>query len=114
MKTPTTAAMTRGSPSDIALGHVADPTAPRQDQAELATPPSAPTSSTPRQNVRHLLASRWSNSTDYRFELVAAGVSEDLAYVVGLEHIANSVNGIPVEPCTARHPQLPPPDDEWT
>ena len=48
------------------------------------------------------LASRWSNCTDYRFELVAAGVSEDLAYVVGFEHIANSVNGVPVEPYTLR------------
>lgn len=50
------------------------------------------------------LATRWSNSTDYRFELVAAGVSEDLAYVVGFEHIANSVNGIPVEPYTRASP----------
>jgi ketosteroid isomerase-like protein len=48
------------------------------------------------------LASRWSNSTDYRFELVAAGVSENLAYLVGFEHIANSVNGVPVEPYTLR------------
>ena len=48
------------------------------------------------------LASRWSNGTDYRFEPVAAGVSEDLAYVVGFEHIANSVNGVPVEPYTLR------------
>ena len=48
------------------------------------------------------LASRWSSGTDYRFELVAAGVSEDLAYVVGFEHIANSVNGVPVEPYTLR------------
>ena len=29
---------------------------------------------------------RWSNGTDYRFELVAAGVSGDLAYLVDLEH----------------------------
>ncbi len=50
----------------------------------------------------HWLASRWSNGTDYRFELVAAGVSESLAYVVGFEHIANSVNGDPVEPYTRR------------
>jgi hypothetical protein len=60
MKTSPTAAMTRGSPSDIALGHIADATAPRQDQAELATPPSAPTSSTPHQSVRHLHSrTRW-------------------------------------------------------
>jgi ketosteroid isomerase-like protein len=48
------------------------------------------------------LASRWSNSTDYRFDLVAAGVSGDLAYMIGFEHIANSVLGIPVEPYTLR------------
>jgi len=48
------------------------------------------------------LASRWSNCTDYRFELVTAGVSGNLAYVVGFEHIANSVNDVPVEPYTLR------------
>lgn len=48
------------------------------------------------------LASRWSNGTDYSFEVVAAGVSGDLAYVVGFEHIANSVNDLPVEPYTLR------------
>jgi ketosteroid isomerase-like protein len=48
------------------------------------------------------LASRWSNSTDYRFDLVAAGVSGDLAYMIGFEHIANSVLGTPVEPYTLR------------
>ena len=36
------------------------------------------------------------------FDLVAAGVSGDLAYLVGFEHIANSVVGIPVEPYTLR------------
>jgi ketosteroid isomerase-like protein len=48
------------------------------------------------------LASRWSNSTDQRLDLVAAGVSGDLAYMVGFEHIANSVEGVPVEPYTLR------------
>ena len=52
--------------------------------------------------VLRWLASRWSDSTDYRFDLVAAGVSGDLAYVVGFEHIANSVLGVPVEPYTLR------------
>jgi ketosteroid isomerase-like protein len=52
--------------------------------------------------VLRWLASRWSNSTDYRFDLVAAGVSGDLAYLVGFEHIANSVLGVPVEPYTLR------------
>jgi len=48
------------------------------------------------------LASRWSNSTDYHFDLVAADVSGDLAYIVGFERIANSVVGAPVEPYTLR------------
>jgi len=48
------------------------------------------------------LAARWTDSTDYRFDLVAAGVSGDLAYMVGFEHIANSVEGVPVEPYTLR------------
>jgi len=48
------------------------------------------------------LASRWSNCTDQRLDLVAAGVSGDLAYMVGFEHIANSVVGVPVEPYTLR------------
>src|SRR5215203_4842279 len=52
--------------------------------------------------VLRWLASRWSNSTDYRFDLEAAGVSGDLAYVVGFEHIANSVLGVPVGPYTLR------------
>jgi len=52
--------------------------------------------------VLRWLASRWSNSIDYRFDLVAAGVSGDLAYVVGFERIANSVLGAPVDPYTLR------------
>jgi ketosteroid isomerase-like protein len=48
------------------------------------------------------LAARWSDRTDQRLDLVAAGVSGDLAYLVGFEHIANSVNGVPVEPHTLR------------
>lgn len=48
------------------------------------------------------LAARWSDSTDYRFDLVAADVSGDMAYMVGFEHIANSVVGVPVEPYTLR------------
>lgn len=55
------------------------------------------------------LAARWSDSTDYRFEVVTAGFSGDLAYLVGFEHIANSVFGVPVEPYNpARHSHLPP------
>jgi hypothetical protein len=37
------------------------------------------------------LATRFSNLTDYRFELVAAGASGDLAYTVGYEHITVSM-----------------------
>lgn len=60
------------------------------------------------------LAARWSEATDYRFDLVAADISGDLAYMIGFEHIANSVVGDPVEPYTLRvthifrHEQ-----DEW-
>jgi ketosteroid isomerase-like protein len=50
----------------------------------------------------HWLASRWSNCTDQRVEIVAAGVSGDLAYTVGFEHTAVSVDGAPVEPYTLR------------
>jgi ketosteroid isomerase-like protein len=52
--------------------------------------------------VLRWLASRWSDSTDYRFDLVATGASGDLAYLVGFEHIAHSVEGVPVEPYTLR------------
>jgi len=48
------------------------------------------------------LAARWSDPTDYRFELVAADVSGNLAYMGGLEHIANPVLGVPVEPYILR------------
>jgi ketosteroid isomerase-like protein len=55
------------------------------------------------------LASRFSNCTDYRFELVAAGASGDLAYTLGYEHITFSMDGGPVAPITLRgHPCLPP------
>jgi ketosteroid isomerase-like protein len=48
------------------------------------------------------LASRFSDCTAYRFELVAAGVSGDLAYTVGYEHTAVSIDGSPVEPYVLR------------
>jgi ketosteroid isomerase-like protein len=47
--------------------------------------------------VFHWLASRFSNLTDYRFELVAAGASGDLAYTLGYEHVSFSMDGGPVE-----------------
>jgi ketosteroid isomerase-like protein len=48
------------------------------------------------------LASRFSDCTAYRFELVAAGVSGDLAYTVGYEHTTASIHGTPVEPYVLR------------
>ena len=48
------------------------------------------------------LASRFSDCTSFRFDLVAAGVSGDLAYTVGYEHTSVSVDGVPVEPYTLR------------
>jgi len=48
------------------------------------------------------LGSRFSDCTAYRFELVAAGVSGDLAYTVGYEHTSVSMDGVPIEPYTLR------------
>jgi ketosteroid isomerase-like protein len=60
------------------------------------------------------LASRFSNCTDYRFELVAAGASGDLAYTLGYEYISFSMDGAPVEPWTLRVTHLYRREDgEW-
>ena len=48
------------------------------------------------------VASRFSNCTPYRFELIAAGVSGDLAYTVGFEHATRSMDGGPAESVTLR------------
>jgi ketosteroid isomerase-like protein len=48
------------------------------------------------------IASRFSDCTAYRFDLVAAGVSADLAYTAGYEHVSASMDGVPVEPFTLR------------
>jgi len=48
------------------------------------------------------VASRFSNCTAYSFDLVAAGVSGDLAYTVGYERSSLSADGGPVEPNTLR------------
>jgi ketosteroid isomerase-like protein len=45
---------------------------------------------------------RFSTCTTFRFELVAAGVSGDLAYTVGYEHTAVSIDGVPAEPYMLR------------
>jgi ketosteroid isomerase-like protein len=42
-----------------------------------------------------VVASWFSDCTSYEFELVAAGVSGDLAYTVGFEHTSASVEGVP-------------------
>lgn len=41
------------------------------------------------------VAAQFSDSREYRFEVVAAGVSGDLAYTIGFEHNTVSVNGRP-------------------
>jgi ketosteroid isomerase-like protein len=48
------------------------------------------------------LGSGFSDCSSYRFELVAAGVSGDLAYTVGYEHTTVSWDGIPLDPYTLR------------
>ena len=48
------------------------------------------------------VASRFSNCTAYRFELIAAGLSGDLAYTVGFEHSTRSMDGGPAESVTVR------------
>jgi ketosteroid isomerase-like protein len=60
------------------------------------------------------LASRFSDCTAYRFELVAAGVSRDLAYTVGYEHTSVSMDGVPVKPYTLRVTHVyRREDDQW-
>jgi ketosteroid isomerase-like protein len=48
------------------------------------------------------LGSGFSDCTSYRFELLAAGVSGDLAYTVGHEHTSVSWDGTPLDPYTLR------------
>jgi ketosteroid isomerase-like protein len=48
------------------------------------------------------LGAHFSDCTAYRFELVAAGVSGDLAYTAGYEHTSVSWDGAPIEPYTLR------------
>jgi ketosteroid isomerase-like protein len=52
--------------------------------------------------VSRWIASRFSNCLSYDFELVAAGVSGDLAYTVGYEHCTRSWDGGPPEDATLR------------
>jgi ketosteroid isomerase-like protein len=48
------------------------------------------------------LGSLFSDCTAYEIEVVAAGASSDLAYLVAFEHATASVNGVPSEPFTLR------------
>ena len=48
------------------------------------------------------LGEHFSDCTAFRFELVAAAVSGDLAYTVGYEHTSASWDGVPLEPYTLR------------
>jgi ketosteroid isomerase-like protein len=48
------------------------------------------------------LAAGFSDCTSYRFDLIAAGVSGDLAYTTGYEHTSVSWDGVPLEPYTLR------------
>jgi ketosteroid isomerase-like protein len=60
------------------------------------------------------IAARWSDCTDQRVEILAAGVSGDLAYTVELEHTSVSVDGGPVAPYTLRVTQVYRREDgEW-
>jgi ketosteroid isomerase-like protein len=52
--------------------------------------------------VHRWVASRFSNCTAYRFDLIAAGVSGDLAYTVGFEHSTRSMDGGPAKSVTLR------------
>ena len=52
--------------------------------------------------ISRWVASKFSDCKEYNFELIAAGVSGDLAYSVGYEHSVRSVNGGTAEPATLR------------
>jgi ketosteroid isomerase-like protein len=48
------------------------------------------------------VASRFSNVSDYRFDVLVADVIGDMAYSVGYERFTGSIDGRPVEPITVR------------
>jgi ketosteroid isomerase-like protein len=48
------------------------------------------------------VASRFSNVSDFRFDIEVADVSGDLAYTIGYERFNGSIDGRPVEPITVR------------
>jgi ketosteroid isomerase-like protein len=53
-------------------------------------------------NAFHWLAEKFSNCTAFDFELLAAGVSGDLAYTTGVERATRSWDGGPPESTTLR------------
>ncbi len=53
-------------------------------------------------DVSRWAASRFADCTAYSFELIAAGVSGDLAYTVGYEHSTRSIDGNPRTEGTVR------------
>ena len=48
------------------------------------------------------LATRFSNCTAFTYEVLAAGVSDDLAYIVGIEHTTASIGDEPAAPYSLR------------
>lgn len=48
------------------------------------------------------LGTRFSHCTTFRYDLLASGVSGDMAYTVGYEHTAVSIEGVAAEPYTLR------------
>jgi ketosteroid isomerase-like protein len=48
------------------------------------------------------VASRFSNVSDFRFDVEVVGVSGDMAYTLGFERFNGSIAGRPVEPVTVR------------
>jgi ketosteroid isomerase-like protein len=53
-------------------------------------------------NAFRSIAARFSDCREYEFELLAAGVSGDLAYTVGFERATMSLDGGPVGPIVLR------------
>jgi ketosteroid isomerase-like protein len=48
------------------------------------------------------VASRFSDVTDYSFDVLAADVSGDMAYAIGYERFTGSIDGRPAEQVTVR------------
>ncbi len=53
-------------------------------------------------SVFERLGSSFSNCTSYQNEVIAAGASGDLAYIVAFEHTTASIKGAPPEPYVLR------------